>query len=961
MAFKLADNGFSADIILDSNEYSGVKKVAMWLAEDVARVSGSSPNVVSVNPESEGIKDLSGKIIAGTIGKSSLIEKKAAELDIDLTPIKGKREVYGVFVKGDTVLVAGSEKRGTIYGLLHLSETIGVTPLVFWGDTVPVKYSGICFMESSCAGVRDNILYVNPTAISKEPSVRYRGFFINDEWPAFGNWCNKHFGGFTVECYEKVFEYLLRLKGNYMWPAMWSSIFSMDGPDLKSAELADELGVVMGTSHHEPCCRAGEEFQKLKKTYPEYGMDWSFLTNREGVTRFWEDGLKRNGKFENVITVGMRGEADSKLFADATLQDNINVLKNVINCQKELINKYTDGKQPLMLAVYKEVEEYYKGDENTPGLKDWDGLDGITLMLCDDNFGNLRLMMDDNKRDHKGGYGMYYHFDYHGGPVSYEWINSSYLPKIWEQMTTAYDFGIRDIWIVNTGDLKNQELPLSYFMDLAYDFEKYGTSNPGNYEEYLKDWVNKQFAGVSAQNKALITEITDGYTRLNNIVKPEVLSDRTYSIEFNNEAGRVLDIALDIEKKADDLMHDIEPEYHDTYISLVGFQALATCNLIKMWIYAALNKKYAAEGRVTTNKYAKLIKECIKTDKKLTELFHNFAQSKWYGMGMSKHIGFRAWNEEGCRMPVMVYLEPEAGNDLVVSDDDSSRFSGGGPWTRRPLKLNGFDYFGEGHFTIASAGRNPITYTIECEDKAIIFKGKDSKYVLSGMADAENDVHITVQAADGIPEGRHEFMVKTNGGSVKVFFEIKAETLRKPEFKDGVKTLRDSITAVYAEDYAELVKTDDGGFKELKSFGRLLPGDTHSAIKAFPQDIDFVKGPKAVYKVDAATAGKYKMVVYTAPSNPSAADNYIPFKLKVNDTFETQADTIPQGYVGGENSCGRWCVGVLENIRKTKIDIELKAGINTISFEASKPGFVLEKFELSKDGIEIPYSRLGCL
>ena len=178
MAFKLADNGFSADIILDSNEYSGVKKVAMWLAEDVARVSGSSPNVVSVNPESEGIKDLSGKIIAGTIGKSSLIEKKAAELDIDLTPIKGKREVYGVFVKGDTMLVAGSEKRGTIYGLLHLSETIGVTPLVFWGDTVPVKYSGICFMESSCSGVRDNILYVNPTAISKEPSVRYRGFFI---------------------------------------------------------------------------------------------------------------------------------------------------------------------------------------------------------------------------------------------------------------------------------------------------------------------------------------------------------------------------------------------------------------------------------------------------------------------------------------------------------------------------------------------------------------------------------------------------------------------------------------------------------------------------------------------------------------------------------------------------------------------------------------------------------------
>ena len=963
MAFKLAGNGLAADILLDIGEYSGVKKAAGWLAEDIARVSGITPNVVSQKSD---FTDYSGKIIAGTLGCSSLVENAAKALGLDLSGIRDKREVFGVLVKDGTVLVAGSEKRGTIYGLLHISECIGVTPLIYFGDTVPVKYAEIIFTEdaetlksSKNNTVAGKSLYIKPSIISREPSVRYRGFFINDEWPAFGNWCNKHFGGFTVECYEKVFEYLLRLKGNYMWPAMWSSIFSMDGPDLKSAELADELGVVMGTSHHEPCCRAGEEFQKLKKTHPEYGNDWSFLTNREGVTRFWEEGLKRNGKFENVITVGMRGEADSKLFANATLEDNINVLKDVIKCQKGLIEKYTEGDQPLMLAVYKEVEEYYKGSAETSGLKDWDGLDGITLMLCDDNFGNLRLMMDDDKRDHKGGYGMYYHFDYHGGPVSYEWINSSYLPKIWEQMTTAYDFGIRDIWIVNVGDLKNQELPLSYFMDLAYDFEKYGTSNPGNYVEYLKDWVGKQFNGAGEKTKELIYEITDGYTRLNNIVKPEVISENTYSIEKFNEAGRVLDIVNALERKAEALQQDIEKEYRDTYESLVGYQALATFNLIKMQIFAGLNKKYAAQGRITANKYAKLIKDCIAKDKKLTEYFHEFALGKWYGMGMSKHIGFHAWNEEGCRMPVMVYVEPEAANDVVVSDDDSYSYSGGGDWTKRPVRLSGFDYRGVGSFTIATSGRNPVTYTIECEDKYINFTGKDSKYVLSGMADAENDAHITVEAACGIASGRHEFIVKTNAGSVKVFFEINEDTLKKASFKDGVNALGVGITPIYAENYHTLRDAGTASFKEIKQFGRLLPGEVHSALKAFPQDISFENGPEAEYRVDAAKVGKYRMIVYTAPSNPSAEKNFIPFKLKVNDLEEIQVNTIPEGYVGGENSCGRWNVGVIENIRKTEVITELKAGVNSIVFKAMEPGFVLEKFELADEETEIPYSRLG--
>ena len=958
MAFLLSDGTLASGIYLDIEEFNGVKKAAGWLADDIGLVTGVKAEVSTVENIAD-VRSIKG-IIAGTLGQSSLIDKALEAYGIDAGLIKGKREVYGIYVKGDTVIVAGSEKRGTIYGLLHISEAIGVTPLCYFGDTVPKKYKKIYIKEDEetlGSTEKENELIVRVSGVSREPSVRYRGFFINDEWPAFGNWCNKHFGGFTAECYEKVFEYLLRLKGNYMWPAMWSSIFSADGPGLKSAELADELGVVMGTSHHEPCCRAGEEFQKLKKSNPQYGNDWSYLTNREGVTTFWEDGLKRSGKFENVITVGMRGEADSKLFADATLEDNINVLKNVITCQRALIEKYARPDQPMMLAVYKEVEEYYKGSADTPGLKDWEGLDGVTLMLCDDNFGNLRLMMDDSKRDHKGGYGMYYHFDYHGGPVSYEWINSSYLPKIWEQMTTTYDFGIRDIWIVNVGDLKNQEIPLSYFMDLAYDFDKYGTGAPGNYKGYLNELIGKQFAGADPDTVSEIIATADGYMRLNNIIKPEVCSSETFSINHYNEAGRVLDICNDLERRTENIMEKLDADEKDAFFSLIGFQALASYNLIKMHIYSAYNKKCAYSGRVIANKYAGLIKECIKKDRDLTEKFHTMKFGKWYGMGMSKHIGFKNWNEEGCRMPVMVYVEPEAGNDVVVSDNDSDAYTGGGAWTSRPLRLTGFDYRGCGSFTVSSAGKNPVTYTIECTDTDIEFSGKDNKFVLSGIADAENDAVVTVSAKEGAASGMHSFIVKTSAGNIKVFFELKAEEKADVTGKD-VHTFTGTVCNIAADKYSALIKGNDGEFKVIESFGRLLPGEEGGAIKAYPQDIFFKNGPAAEYKVYAPATGSYTLYLYTAPSNPSSPSNRISCMLKVNGSGEVQIDTIPEKYAGGENSCREWCMAVLENVRRTKVQADLKKGENTITISPLSPGFVLEKLILVLPEKELPGSRL---
>jgi len=330
-------------------------------------------------------------------------------------------------------------------------------------------------------------------------------------------------------------------------------------------------------------------------------------------------------------------------------------------------------------------------------------------------------------------------------------------------------------------------------------------------------------------------------------------------------------------------------------------------------------------------------------------------------MGMSKHIGFKAWNDEGCRMPVMVYVEPEAHNDIVVSDDNSEFFSGGGDWTRRPVRLTGFDYMGMGGFSIATAGSEPVTYTIECDDPDIIFFERDNKYILSGIADSENDVHINVRAVENAKYGRHEFTVKSNAGFCKVYFELAENTLIKPKFENGINEFNGRITAIPAGNYYELRKSAEGEFREIEDFGRLLPGEEGSALKAYPQDKNFSEGPKAEYRIKTPVAGKYRFIIYTAPSNPSATDNMISCMLSVNDCENIRLNTVAEGYVGGEGSCRAWNIGVIENVRKTEVEIDLKKGINNIIFEPLKPGFVLEKLVISRSDVNLPECRLGAV
>lgn len=935
----------------EEEAFSGVNKIAGKVMHDVELVFGHAPQATN-----DRTKLGKTAVFYGTVGHSTILQELNEKKLIDLSVIIDKREVYLFQVIDQpmegvekALVIAGSDKRGTIYGLFHLSELLGVSPLVDWSDVKPQRRDSVSFEE--------NLKY-----ISKEPSVRFRGFFINDEWPAYGNWTHKNFGGFNANMYDHVFELLLRLKGNYLWPAMWSSRFSEDGPGLANAELADEYGVVMGASHHEPCLRNGEEYKYLRGKDSIYGDAWNFHTNREGITKFWEDGLKRSGKFENVITVGMRGEADTAILGrEATLADNIELLRDVIRTQNRLIKENVNSnlsEVPRMLALYKEVEPFFYGTKDTPGLMNSEELEDVILMLCDDNHGNLRTLPTEEMRNHKGGYGMYYHFDYHGGPISFEWINSSYLPKVWEQMTMAYDFGIRDLWIVNVGDVCTQEFPLAYFLDLAYDFDKWGTNAINKTDEYTKLWIKQQFGGIFQEAELeKVYELLNGYTKIAHNRRPEAMNSKVYHPVNYKEADQTLQQIDYLLGLADELYKLVDQEHLPAYFSQVYYPTVGNLNLQKMQLLTSKNHYDAQLGKMVANKLSKQIAECLDRDRELVEQYHTIDDGKWYGMGLSEHIGFVNWNEDECQNPILMHVLPANKPRLVVSIDGTEQRSEGSAWHRNKLYMNDFlqPNVTEGSFSISSISDKTADYEIICEHSWLTCSKMSGS--LDGMEKAADVVKVTIDRSAMKEETEGKIVVKLPLGTCTIIVHAAQPNIDGLENKTFIDT--NGYISIEAEHYyankeAAVNQEEAARFELLEGYGKTL-----SAMKAFPTTVYFTPGkdaPYLEYRFVVNQAGSYEVELYMQPSNPVSTENTLFYGVQTNEDEINLINPIPEGYYVGD---GTWAKNVLDNIRRHSSKISCKEGLNTLRIYAVSPGFVLEKLVIYPEGKKPAESYLG--
>ncbi len=601
-AWELSD----PSICIAEGEHSCVRLAVANLATDFGKVTGTEATITSLTAH---LSPLTSKsILIGTVGANKQIDQWVKQGV--LRDLKGKTEKYIIKTIGNQLVIAGSDKRGTVYGIYELSRQIGVSPWYYWADVPVEKHTSLYIKEGEYT--------------DGEPAVRYRGLFLNDEAPCLTTWVKNtfgtDFGGHKF--YEKVFELILRLKGNYLWPAMWGWAFYADDPE--NLKTADAMGVMMGTSHHEPMARNHQEYARDRKGWGA----WNYSTNKQNLDRFFREGIERMKGTDDIVTIGMRGDGDEAM-GNGT---DTKLLESIINNQRRIIKEVTGksaDKTPQIWALYKEVQDYYDAGLRVP--------DDVTVLLCDDNWGNVRRLPTAEEQKRKGGWGLYYHVDYVGAPRNSKWINVTPIQNMWEQLQLAYNGGIQKLWILNVGDLKPMEYPIQLFMDMAWDPTKYHVDN---LLDHTRDFCAESFGEDQACEATQLLNLVSKY---NGRITSEMLDAKTYT---TTEFAKVVADYQALEARALRQFITLKPEAKDAYRQIILFPIQAMGNIYEMYYAQAMNHELAAKGDPDANCWAERCRKAFERDQQLSLQYNKeIAGGKWDGMMIQKHISYKIWND----------------------------------------------------------------------------------------------------------------------------------------------------------------------------------------------------------------------------------------------------------------------------------------------------------------------------
>jgi hypothetical protein len=903
--FPLFENKKATALIASNNDFAGVHRAIKNLQQDFMRVGDTEPTLsFDQLPSAKEI------ILIGTIEKNPLIDQLAKQKKIDLKNLNGKWESYIIqvvehpFPSVDRALViAGSDKRGTIYGTYEISRSIGVSPWYWWADVVPKK---------------KNTQYISPERfVSGEPAVKYRGIFINDEEPSLGRFVVEKYGGFKHDFYEKVFELLLRQKANFLWPAMWWGAFNSDDP--LNPELADEYGIVMSTSHHEPMMRAHAEWKKAGTG------EWNYETNTEVLRKFWKEGIERMGNRESIVTLAMRGDGDMAMSAET----KTTLLEKIVKDQRDIIREVTKKdvtKTPQVWAIYKEVQDYYDKGMRVP--------DDVTLLFCDDNWGNIRKLPDLKGPRRQGGYGIYYHFDYVGDPRNYKWINTNQISKVWEQMHLAYRYGVDRIWIVNVGDIKPMEFPISFFLDFAWNPNKW---NANNLNEFSIRWCSEQFGTQFARE---ISEIIDKYTRFNARRKPELLEPSTYSQVNFREADNIISEYRQLEKQALAIYDKIQPELKDAYYQLVLYPVMASANLNDLYVTVGKNQLYAAQGRSSTNDLATRAKALFEKDKELSSYYNKtLANGKWNNMMNQIHIGYTYWQDpKEAVMPETQTVTPGAEAEMAVAVEGSENF-----YLKGKASLPGFySYQKESHYLdVFNRGMKDFTFTASSSVPWIQLSNQ------SGRVEKEARIEVSIDW-NLAPKGKTENSIRIRddrGKEILVAVEIDNSSIT--DFSGFVET--DHFISIEAEHFTKAVDSKEIKWQVIPGYGRTLSGVTTLPVTSSVQKIS-PETPHLEYAIflnDTSTLHANLLLGTTLAFNANMG-------LKIGISLDDEAPTIINIHQGDNPQS--WEKMVSDNVRTVTSKHKVKsAGKHTLKYWMIDPGIVLQKIILQTGGLSSSY------
>lgn len=613
--FPLVKGTKAAPIYIDGADAEVVSIAANCFSKDIKLVTDVAPEVNKTTTLAN------YAVIGGTIGQSKLIDKLIQNHKIDVSKVKGQWETFSIAVVNEplpgvkqALVITGSDRRSTAYGFFELSRMIGVSPLVWWADVAPQH---------------KNELYITPgSSIIGPPSVKYRGIFINDEDWGIQPWAAKNMDkdikDIGPNTYAHIFELLLRLKANYIWPAMHPCTKAF-WYYKQNPVVADKYAIVLGASHCEPILR-DNVFEWADNYQNEFGTkpgDWRYDVNHDQIYNYWETRAKEAAKIDAVYTVGMRGIHDGSMPGPKSKTEKVKLLESVITDQRNILAK-ADGKPataiPQIFCPYKEVLSLYQAGMKLP--------DDVTIVWADDNYGYIRQVSDEQEQRRSGGSGVYYHFSYWGAPADYLWLSSVSPMLTSYEMSKAYQFGANKVWVFNVGDLKPAEMETQFAMDLAWDINAWTSQKS---YQYAKSWAAETFGNTFAEP---IAQIKAEYYRLAAAAKPEHME----LVDFTDaEAEQRLADYQKLATDAEALYAKIPVNLRDAYFELILYPVKGSCLMNQKVLYAKKSLMLAHQGKAEALQYAQKAKDAYAAISAITQQYNQgIAGGKWNGM-MSDH------------------------------------------------------------------------------------------------------------------------------------------------------------------------------------------------------------------------------------------------------------------------------------------------------------------------------------
>ncbi|KAI0077007.1 hypothetical protein K474DRAFT_1707684 [Panus rudis PR-1116 ss-1] len=949
--FPIVSSGKATPVLLSADEWPGVQRAAQDFAADIQRVTSQKPTLSNVTASASAKSTTA--IIVGTLGKSSLIDQVVNRTKLDVSSVEGQWEAFMTRKVSNPLpgidsayVIIGADKRGTIFALYDHSEQFGVSPWYWWADVPVTKHSELFVSSSGCA--------------HGSPTVKYRGIFLNDEQPALQNWAAEKFTNgtgapltgspFNHLFYTKLFELLLRMKANYLWPAIWSSAFNIDDP--QNQPLADWWGIVMGTSHQEPMMRGTPIEWNL------FGSgDWNYTTNSQNIYNFWVNGTIRAKPYESIFTLGMRGAGDLPL-SETT---NINLLEKVVADQRQILTNVFNGTNitdiPQMWALYKEVQGYYEDGMRVP--------DDVTLLWSDDNWGNIRRFPLVNERNRTGGAGVYYHFDYVGDPRDYKWITTTQISKTFEQMSLAVDREATRIWIVNVGDLKPYEMDTEFFITYGWNASIW---NPNNVNSFVTSWAQREFPFSQSQAND-VADIIANLTRFNARRKPELLNQTVYSLTNYREAETVVSEWKSLVDASTKLYNGLSSAMKPAFFQLVHHPVLASSTLAQMWIASGLNFARAQQARLSTNDLADQVEQLFEQDYDLETQYHSLLDGKWDHMMDQTHVQYYYWQQPMANsMPPITRVQPKkqalAGPMRITPEGTlgvwpgdnqfqcSDGYNCGGP----TLYLDAFTPFGTRFFDVSAGGPAPFTFTVSTNASWLnlsptkgSISSKAPEQRVFGTVDwskvsGAQVAQITVTATpSGQPKQTQTIAFTANHTTVPSDFH---------GFVEG-----DGSVSIEAAHASRNTTVDGLTWIELPGIGRTLSGVTPWPRGGEDKNFTAGSGPSIEYDFltfnSIQNSGNISVTTFVSPSlNAFGPDRPIAVAIQVDSQSPQTSYFIPPATPGNLPAAWSGLDGFAANsIVPIVTNFSAPPGKHTLKIWMVEPTVVVQKIVINTGGV----------